>query len=153
MSVGPNQSAVKSRALRHQFWSWSVAVASSLTTTAAVTVPISAVWAEDASVAEQSTDEASAATPKYDTAKLRALIQGGKLKEAIALWETAAESAPDDVNLWRDNLNLIAQQRTRSQGCTGTRPATTGQASLRRRGSRGTEGIAVTLLNQLSTAG
>ena len=95
-----------SKPLRHQFWSWSIALASSMTTSALVGLPTDCVWAQEAG--GKAADEKS----EFDRAEFRGLLQKQQVKEAAAMLDAAMAANPDDVSLWQDNAALMSMMRT-----------------------------------------
>lgn len=90
-----------SKPLRHQFWSWSIALASSMTTSALVGLPTDRVWAQEAG--GKAADEKS----EFDRAEFRGLLQKQMIKEAAAMLDAALAANPDDVSLMQDNAGLM----------------------------------------------
>lgn len=93
---------------RYRFWSWSVALASTLTTTGMISLPTDRIWAQEA---EKSTEPiATSEETKFDAAEFRKLIGTRKLAEAAEMIDAAIAQSPNDVKLWQQNLALIAAQ-------------------------------------------
>lgn len=92
--------------MRQRFWSWSVALASTITTTGIVSLPSEHVWAQEV---DNSTKPATQAKgPVYDSAEFRQLLQAQKFAEAAELIDAQLEKSPNDIKLWQDNAMLVA---------------------------------------------
>lgn len=92
----------ESSALRQRFWSLSVALASSLSTTSLVTLPTERIWAQE-SKSEQS---ASQSPGDFDVAEFRKLLQSKQLDDAKQMLDQALKANPADAKLWQSNLTL-----------------------------------------------
>ncbi len=88
--------------LRKHFWSCSIALASSLTTSAIVTLPADRIWAQE--TAGQAADEKS----NFSRTEFQKMLQSQKLKDAAEMLDAAIASQPDNVELFRENLSLIS---------------------------------------------
>ncbi len=104
-----------SKPLRHQFWSWSIALASSMTTSALVGLPTDRVWAQEAG--GKAADEKS----EFDRAEFRGLLQKQQVKEAAAMLDAALAANPNDVSLWQDNAGLMMSLMRTDRNATVTR--------------------------------
>lgn len=90
--------------LRKHFWSWSIALASSLSTSAIVSLPADNIWAQEA--AGKASDEKSS----YSRTEFQKLIQSQKVIEAAEMIDAAFATEPDNIELLRDSLSLISVQ-------------------------------------------
>lgn len=103
------------KTLRHQFWSWSIALASSMTTSALVGLPTDRVWAQEAG--GKAADEKS----EFDRTEFRGLLQRQQVKEAAALLDAALAANPDDASLWQDNAGLLMTMMRTDRNAAVTR--------------------------------
>ncbi len=101
--------------LRHQFWSWSIALASSVTTSALVGLPTDRIWAQEAG------GKAADKKSEYDRTEFRVLLQKQMIKEAAEMLDAALAANPDDTSLWQDNAGLMNNLMRTDRKATLTR--------------------------------
>jgi thiol-disulfide isomerase/thioredoxin len=94
--------------MRHRFWSWSVALASTLTTSGMIALPTDRIWAQETEKGSEATK--AEAPEKYDSAAFRKLLQTQKIDEAAAMIDAELLKSPNDVRLWQDNVSLMSFQ-------------------------------------------
>lgn len=86
--------------LKRTFWSWSVALTTSVTTSALVALPNENVWAQES--ASPAADEKQG----YDRAEFRRLLRASNLSDAAAILDAELARDPNNKDLWQDNLSL-----------------------------------------------
>lgn len=102
--------------LRQRFMAWSLAVASSLTTTAMVALPPGSAWGQEdpAATQEDARSETAAEEEKpFDRAQFNKLLSTGKHDELVKLLDAALEAEPENTDFLSMNTTL-AMYLTRS---------------------------------------
>ncbi len=137
--------------MRRQFWSLSVALATTLTTTGVVSLPSNTVWAQEGD--KNSEPIAKTEATGYDSAEFRKLLQSQKLAEATAMIDAELEKSPEDLKLWQDSLSLIGMQlRSKPEAALQRMQKLLTSLEALETVNQQQAGIYVTLLNYMSMA-
>lgn len=112
-SCGPESESTTLIRLRKKFMVWSVAIASSLTTSGAVSLRPSAAWAQEepaASEQKQAQDKTENATGGFDRDAFTKMLTSKEFDLAAEMLDAAMANSPHDSQYDRLNLTLAANQ-------------------------------------------